>query len=158
MVALEGVEDEALVRLRDELVGEPPLVRQVHLDRHRVCVQPRRLRVQLEVDGLAGLDADDELVARDILEDALRDVLVLYPDLYLRLVERCRGCYPSALALNAIINLERTFAGFEDKRHTLPPRVVDPECCRGERRADRIMRDRLIVEIARLPVRGDILA
>lgn len=91
MVALEGVEDEALVRLRDELVGEPPLVREVHLDRHRVRVQPGRLRVELEVDGLAGLDADDKLVARDILENALRDVLVLYPDLYLCLVERCHG-------------------------------------------------------------------
>lgn len=158
VVALEGVEDKALVRLRDELIGETPFVREVHLDRHRVRIEAGRLRVELEVDGLAGLDADDELVTRDILENALRHVLVLYPDFYLCLVESYHGYVSFSALASTAVSLEHTFASFQDEWHTLPPRVVDPERRSGERRANRIMRNRLIVEVARLPVRGDILA
>ena len=89
MVALERIEDQALVRLGDVLVGETSLVRQVHLNRYRAGVQTRCLRIQLEIDRFAGLDTDDEFVARNILEDALRHILVLNPDLHLRFVQ----CY-----------------------------------------------------------------
>ena len=77
VVAVECVEDERLVRLRDLVVREPSLVRQVHVGRQRARVQAGHLGVHLEVHGLGRLDAQDEFVARDVLEDALRDVLEL---------------------------------------------------------------------------------
>ena len=90
MVALDRVEDQALVRLRDIRLREPALVREVHLRRDCTRVQAGCLRVELEVDCLGGLDTDDELVARDVLEDTLRDVLELNADLNLGLVQRWR--------------------------------------------------------------------
>ena len=87
VVALERVEEERLVRLGDLVIREPPLVRQVHLGRQRAHVQAGRLGVQLEVHGLGGLDAQDELVARDVLEDALRDVLELDAHFHFGLVQ-----------------------------------------------------------------------
>lgn len=87
VVALERVKDERLVSLGDVHVRESPLVRQVHLGGDRTCVKTRQLRVQLQVHGLRGLNTDDEFVARDVLEDALRDILELNPDLHLGLVE-----------------------------------------------------------------------
>ena len=51
-----------------------------------------------------------------------------------------------------------TFAGLEDERHALPPGVVDPKRRRGERRADRVVRDGIVVEVPRLAVRRDVLA
>lgn len=88
VVAAERVEDEGLVRLGDLRLGEAALVRQVHLRGDRARVQAGCLRVQLEVHGLGWLDAQHELVARDVLENPLRDVLELDADLDLRLVER----------------------------------------------------------------------
>lgn len=161
MIATKRVEDEGLVRLRDLDLREATLVRQVHLGRDRARVQARRLRVQLEVDGLGRLDADDELVAGDVLEDALRDVLELDPDLDLRLVERWiadAGGDKLSGAEDAVARDLLTFAGLEDERHALPPGVVDPKRRRGERRADRVVRDSIVVEVPGLAVRSDILA
>ena len=87
VVALECVEKERLVRLWDLVVREPPLVRQVHVGRQRTRVQAGRLGVQLEVHGLGRLDAQNELVARDVFEDALRDVLELDPHFHFGLVQ-----------------------------------------------------------------------
>lgn len=87
VVALERVTDERLVRLWDLVVSEPSLVRQVHLGRHRARVQTGLLGVHLEVHGLGGLDTQDELVTRDVLEDALRDVLELDPHFHLGFVQ-----------------------------------------------------------------------
>jgi hypothetical protein len=87
VIALKRIEDEGLIRLRDMRVCEAPLVRQVHLSRDRACVQAGRLRVELQVNGLGGLDTDDELVAGDVLEDTLGDILVLDTDLNLGLVQ-----------------------------------------------------------------------
>ena len=88
MVTLECVENEGLVRLGDVHVREAALVRQVHLGRDRARVEAGRLRVQLEVHRLGGLDAEHELVPGDVLEDTLRDVLELDADLDLGLVQR----------------------------------------------------------------------
>ena len=89
MVTLERVEDERLVRLRDLVISEPPLIRQVHFDGHRVRIQARNLCVHLQVHRLGGLDAEDELVARDVLEDTLSDVLELDPHFDLGFVQGC---------------------------------------------------------------------
>lgn len=87
VVTFECVENERLVCLWDLVVREPSLVRQVHVGRQRACVQAGRLGVQLEVHGLGGLDAQNELVARDALEYALRDVLKLDPHFHFGLVQ-----------------------------------------------------------------------
>ena len=87
MVTLERVKDERLIRLWDLAVPESSLVRQVHLGRHRARVQTRRLGVHLEIHRLGGLDTQDELVARNVLEDALRDVLELDPHFHLGFVQ-----------------------------------------------------------------------
>jgi hypothetical protein len=87
VVALERVKNERLVRLWDLVVPEPSLVRQVHLGRHRARVQTGFLGVHLEVHGFGGLNTQDEFVARNVLEDALRDVLELDPDFHLGFVQ-----------------------------------------------------------------------
>lgn len=91
MVSLQRIQNQALIRLWDLLFREAPLVRQVHLDGHRLRMQTGYFRVQFEVYRLGGLDTDDELVARDVLEDALRHVLVLDAHFDLCLVKSC--CY-----------------------------------------------------------------
>jgi hypothetical protein len=80
----------SLVRLGNLEITEPPLVRQIHLGRYGPHLQPGRLGVHLEVHGFSWLDTDDELVARNLLEDALRHILVLDADLRLPFVESCR--------------------------------------------------------------------
>lgn len=87
VVALQRVEDERLVRLGNLRVRKAPVVRQVHLGRYCARLQPGRLGVHLEVHRLRRLYADDELVARDVLEDALRHVLELDADFDFGLVQ-----------------------------------------------------------------------
>jgi hypothetical protein len=87
VVALEGVQDQSLVSLGDLCLGEPALVSQVQLGRDRPRDQAGRLGVELHVDGLGGLDSDDELVTGNVVKDAGGDVLVLNSDLYLGFVE-----------------------------------------------------------------------
>ena len=89
MVTLERVEDERLVRLGDLIIGEPSLVRQVHFGGERACVEAGCLGIHLQVHGLGGLDAEDELVARDVFEDTLTDVLELDPHFHLGFVQGC---------------------------------------------------------------------
>ena len=89
VVALERIEDESLVRLRDLGIGESLLVRQVQLDGDRARRKAGQLGIHLHVDGLGWLDSEHELVPRDVVEDALRGVLELDADLDLALVERC---------------------------------------------------------------------
>jgi hypothetical protein len=87
VVALEGVQDQSLVSLRDLCLGEPALVSQVQLGRDRPRDQTGRLGVELHVDGLGGLDSDDELITGNVVKDAGGDVLVLDSDLHLGFVE-----------------------------------------------------------------------
>ncbi len=99
VVSAERVEDKCLVRLWDFCLKEAPFICQIHLRRDGARVQARRLGVQLQVDRLVWLDADDELIARDILEDALCDFLELDADLHLALVEGC-ACVNSTYQLS----------------------------------------------------------
>ena len=93
VVSLERVEDERLVRLGDLEVGEAAAVREVQLRDDGLHAEAGQLRVHLEVDALVGLDADDELVPGDVLEDARGDVLELDADLHLGLVEGLAGLH-----------------------------------------------------------------
>ena len=87
VVALEGVQDQGLVGLGDLEVGEAAAVSQVQLGHHRLHGQTRQLGVHLDVDGLVGLDTDNQLVAGNVLEDTRGNVLELDADFGLLLVE-----------------------------------------------------------------------
>lgn len=87
MVALESVQDEGFVRLRDLCTLESALVGQVEFNGDGSGLQSGSLGVHLHVDCLVGLDSDDKLVSRDIGEDSRSDVLVLDSDFDLGLVK-----------------------------------------------------------------------
>lgn len=94
MIATQSVEDQRLVRLWDFRLREAPLIRQIHLGWDRPCVQTRRLGVHLQVHGFGGLDSDHKLVARNVLEDTLCDVLELDANFNLGFVK----CYTNDVA------------------------------------------------------------
>lgn len=87
MVALQCVQDQALVRFRDLRICEPPFVGQVHLRRDRACVKTGRLGVEFEIDRFRGLDTEDKFVSADVFEDTLCDVLELYTNFNFRFVQ-----------------------------------------------------------------------
>jgi hypothetical protein len=87
VIAIERVEDERLVRLGDLWVRESPLVGQVHLGWYRAHPQTGLLGVQLQVHGLGGLNAQDELVAPDVTENARGGILELNPHFHLGVVQ-----------------------------------------------------------------------
>lgn len=80
VVTFQGVQNKRFISLGDLCIGESSLVRQIHLRRHSTGVQAGGFGVQFEVHGLGGLDADDQFVAGDVLEDALCDVFELDAD------------------------------------------------------------------------------
>jgi hypothetical protein len=89
VIALQRVEDQRLVRLWDLEVGEPSSVGEVELCDDGLHAQAGEFGVHLDVDALVGLDAYDEFVSRDVLEDAGGDVLELDADFGLLFVEGC---------------------------------------------------------------------
>lgn len=89
MIAFQRIEDESFVSLGDLGFREATFVGQIHLNWHGARYQPGRLCVDLHVDSLRGLDPEHELVASDVVEDTLGDILILDADLHLGLVERC---------------------------------------------------------------------
>ncbi len=98
VVALQRVEDERLVGLGDLEVREAAPVRQIELRHHRLHAEAWQLRVHLDVHALVRLHADDELVPRDVLEDARRDILELDAHLGLLLVEGCKDAKRKCLS------------------------------------------------------------
>lgn len=90
VVTLEGVQDQGLVGLRNLEVREAAAVGQVQLGHYCLHGQTGQLGVHLNVDGLVGLDTDDKLVTRNILEDTGSDILELDADLSLLLVKGYR--------------------------------------------------------------------
>lgn len=89
VVALQSIQDQRLVGFGDLEVGEAAAVGEVELSHNRLHGQARQLGVHLDVHGLVGLDADNELVARDVLENSGGNVTELDTDLGLLLVQGC---------------------------------------------------------------------
>lgn len=87
VIALQGVKDQGLISFGDLKVGEATAVGEVKLGHDSLHGQARKLRVHLNVHGLVGLNTDDELVARNVLEDARSHVAELDTDLGLLLIE-----------------------------------------------------------------------
>jgi hypothetical protein len=161
VIALEGVKDERLVRLGDLVVRETPLVRQVHLGRHSARVQTGHLGVQLQVHGFGGLNAQDELVARDVLENTRGDVLELNPHFHLGVIHSFKQQTRRRSASSVITNHEEnvfTFPGFKYEGHALPTRIVDPQRRRSEGGARGIGWDSVVIEVAWFPVGSHVLA
>ena len=80
MVALQGVEDQRFVSFGDLEIGESTAVSQVELGHYGLHTQARELGVHFDVDGLVGLNPDDEFVAGNVLEDAGCDISELDAD------------------------------------------------------------------------------
>jgi hypothetical protein len=112
VVTLQGVENKRFVGLGNLQVREAAAVGEIQLGNHGLHAQARELRVHLNVHALVGLDADNKLVAGNVLENARGDVLELDTDLGLLLVEG--------------------LAGLEDERNTIPSLVLDVGNHRGE--------------------------
>lgn len=53
---------------------------------------------------------------------------------------------------------KHTFAGFQDKRHTFPSRIVNPERRSSEGRTGRVGRYRLVIKVSGLSVGSNILS
>jgi hypothetical protein len=125
VVTLKGIEDERLVGLGDLEVRETTAVGEIQLGNHGLHAQARELRVHLDVHTLVGLNADDKLVAGNVLEDTRGNVLELNADLGLLLVEG--------------------FAGLEDERNTVPSLVLDVSDHRGKCGAARSLGNGFVV-------------
>mmetsp|Transcript_9038 Transcript_9038/g.25336 ORF Transcript_9038/g.25336 Transcript_9038/m.25336 type:complete len:544 (-) Transcript_9038:129-1760(-) len=137
LVPVDDVEDEALVGVR-ELDVVRALVLQVQLAVVQAHAQPRDLVVDLEVDGLFGLNADHELVGLLVqvaavlpAEDVARHVPELHPDLGQPAVEG--------------------LARLHEERDAVPAGVADVQRSGGEGRAQGVLRHRLVVEVPRQP-------
>jgi len=148
VIALEGIQDQGLVGLGDLEVGEAAAVGQVQLGHHRLHGQTGQLRVHLNVDGLVGLDTDDQLVTRDILEDTRGDVLELDTDLGLLLVQGCQGvlvrCTYGAKAV------QLTLAGLENERNAVPPLILNISDEGAEGWAARVLGNGVVLQVSRL--------
>ena len=158
MIALDRVEDERLVRFGNLWVRKSPLVCQIHLGRYRAHLQTWLLGVQLQIHGLGGLNAQDELVARDVLEDARGGLLELNPHFHLAVIQ---GFKPQTRQLVRSLRSRDnffTFPGFKDEGHALPTRIVDPQRRRSESWARGIRRDSVVIKVARFPVGTHVLA
>lgn len=87
MITPQGVQNEGFISLGDLRISEPSLVSQIHLGWHCTSVESRRLSIHFEINCLRRLNADDELIARYVLEYSLCDVLELDANLDLSLVQ-----------------------------------------------------------------------
>lgn len=90
MISLQGVQDECFIRLRDLKVAESTAVGEVQLGDSRLHAQAGELRVHLDVYALIGLHTNNKFITRDILEDTACNILELYANLSLLLIEGCR--------------------------------------------------------------------
>ena len=129
----EHVEDEPLVGVGHPRVLVPGVVGEVEFGLLDVEAHAGRLGHHLAVDGLAGLDADHQLVADGVAaEDVAGDVAELHPDLGLALVEG--------------------LAGPQDEGDPLPALVVQAEDGAGVRGGDGALGHGRVVQVAELAV------
>ena len=77
MVALQCIEDECLVRLWDFEITETASIGKIKFSDRGLHTESRQLGVHLNIDTLVGLDANNKLIAGDVLEDTAGDVLEL---------------------------------------------------------------------------------
>lgn len=130
VVALQSVQDQRLVGLRDLEIGEPPSVCEIKFGDDRLHAETGQLGVHLDVDALVGLYTNDKLVAWNVLEDTRGHILELDANLRLLLVE--------------------SFSCLEDEGHSIPPFIFDVSNHRGKCRASRVFGHCVILLVGRL--------
>ena len=130
MIALQAVKNERLVGLRDLEVGEASSVGQVKLSDDSLHAQAGKLGVHFDVDTFVGLNAHDQLVAGDVLENARCNILELHADLGLLLVQG--------------------LACFHDEGYAVPTLVLDVGNQRTESGAAGVLGDGIIFLVSRL--------
>ena len=143
VVGGERLEQQALVRLghRLRVVVELVGVEQVHAHLLHLKLEPGHLVDHLPVDGLLGLEPDDELVGRAVLErgDHARHLVELDPHLRLAVGQR--------------------LARLEHKGHAVPPGCVHVQHGRGKRlRGAVLVLDGGVLEVARMLAAAHVLA
>jgi hypothetical protein len=87
VVTLQGIQDQGLVGLRDLEVGEAATVGEIQLSDNSLHGESGKLRVHLDVNRLVGLNSDNKLVARNVLEDSRGNIAELNTDFGLLLVQ-----------------------------------------------------------------------
>ncbi len=87
VVTLESIQDQRLIRFGDLEVGEAAAVGEIQLSDHGLHGESGKLRVHLDVNRLVRLDSDNQLVARDVLEDAGGYITELNADFGLLLIQ-----------------------------------------------------------------------
>lgn len=130
VVALEAVENQRLVGLGDSHVRVSAVVGQIEIGDNVLGGETGQLGVHLHVDRLGGLDSDNQLVSRQVVDDTLGDISELHSDLHLTLVE--------------------SLTGSQNEGNTLPSVVVDLQMQSGEGNGSRVVGNTLIVSVAGL--------
>lgn len=128
VVALQCVENERFVCLRNLQVGESPPVGKVEFCDDSLHAETGQLGVHLNVNTLVGLHSDDELVSWNVLEDSRGDILELNADLGLLLVE--------------------SLSCLQDEGYTVPSLVLDVSDHRCESGASGVLGDCVILLVA----------
>lgn len=77
MVTLQSIQDQSLIRLGDLEITEATPIGKIKLSHGRLHTKTRKLGVHLDVDTLVGLDADDKLITRNVLENSAGNILEL---------------------------------------------------------------------------------
>lgn len=87
MVALQGIQDQSFIRLRDLEITEPTPVGKIELSHGRLHAKTWKFGVHLDVDTLVGLDADNKLITRNVLENSAGNILELNSNLRLLFIQ-----------------------------------------------------------------------
>mmetsp|Transcript_21329 Transcript_21329/g.36662 ORF Transcript_21329/g.36662 Transcript_21329/m.36662 type:complete len:243 (+) Transcript_21329:277-1005(+) len=138
LVAAQHFKNQAsiCVRQRRKIVWESVLVRQIQLGSDDLVGQPRLLHISFHVHCFFGLHTKHKLITRDVR--IRRGIQVLS--------SRWRMKLDADLGLALI----QTFASLDDKRHTFPSWITNPQNNCGKRRALRSLGYRIIILISRI--------
>ena len=152
MVALQSIEDERLVCLWDFEITETASIGKIKLSDRSLHTESRQLRVHLNIDTLVGLDANNELIAGDVLEDTAGDVLELDSYFGLLLVQSyLKGVYQWGFVNSTLQGvLINTFTSLQDEWNTVPSLVLDIDSQSTESWTSAILRNSVIIQIPRL--------
>lgn len=122
VIAFQRIQDERFVCFRDLEIGEAATIGEVELCHNGLHTQTRQFRVHLDIHRFVRLYPDNEFIPWDILEYAGRDVLELYSDFRLLLVE----CYETSVVLFCgPCWVSHAFTSFKYEGYAIPPLVLD---------------------------------
>lgn len=149
VVALQGVQNQRLVRFGDLEVREATAVGQIEFRDNCLHRQTGKFGVHLDIDGLVGLHSNDELVSGNVLENARRDVLELDANLRLLLVKGWMQLVSRPGQAKTALRI-LTFSSLQNPGNTIPSLVLDI-CHHGaEGCTARVLGDGVVLLVCRL--------